>query len=52
MNVLALILGIVAVVLFVIEGVRTKALAPWGLAALTAMVMVQWLVETGSPVRL
>ena len=44
MNVIAFILGIVAVVLFVFDGVRTKAPLPWGLAAFAAMVMAQWLI--------
>lgn len=52
MNPVALILIIVAIVLFVVEGVRTKALVPWGLAAFAAAVAAQWLIETSDAITL
>lgn len=51
MNLVALLLGVVALVLLVVEAVRTRALGWWGLAAAVAMVMAQWLIETNDPIH-
>lgn len=48
MPLLALIAGIVALVVFIIEGVRTKALIPWGFVALTAMFILLYLADPAS----
>lgn len=52
MNLLALLLGILALLLFLIEGFRPKVqapawtLLPFGLAAFVGMFMAQWLIST------
>lgn len=54
MNLLALLLGIVALLLFLIEGFRPKvqaptwALLPFGLAAFVGMFVAQWLMTTSN----
>lgn len=46
MPLLALLAFVIALVLFVVEAVRTKALVAWGFAALTLGFLLLYLVET------
>lgn len=52
MNIISLILIIVAIVLFVVEALRTRSLVAWGLAAFAAAAAAQWLIEASDKVTL
>lgn len=48
MNLLALIIGILAIAVFVIDYVQTKSLIALGLALTVATILVQWLTTSHS----
>jgi hypothetical protein len=50
MNLFALILALVALVLFLLDAIPRKAYIAWGLAALTLAWIAQNVLQSGSPV--
>lgn len=50
MHILALIVGIAALVVFILGYLRSKALIELGLALLTAMLLLHFLIENSDPI--